>query len=135
MASRTSVMAGTIDTVTCLTSTMVEGASPDPPLACLPHVLDKAERQRQQELLESVHAVRVETRELPNGFAFRLPAEAQVFRDAAEWVSLERRCCPFLEFSLEWRRDDTVWVHLTGGPGVKDFLRAELDVPSRANSR
>lgn len=106
------------------------GSPPDPPLACRPHALDKAERQRQHELLESVHALRVETRELPDGFAFRLPAGAQVFRDAAEWVGLERRCCPFLEFALEWRRDDTVWVHLTGGPGVKDFLRAELDVSS-----
>ena len=111
------------------------GSPPDPPLACLPNALDKAERQRQHELLESVQALRVETRELPNGFAFRLPAEAQVFRDAAEWVSLERRCCPFLEFTLEWRRDETVWVHLTGGPGVKDFLEAELDVSWRANSR
>jgi hypothetical protein len=103
----------------------------EPPLACQPWALEDAERHRQRELLESVRGLAVETRELPDGFAFRLSGGAKTFRDAAEWVSLERRCCPFLAFSLEWKRDDSVWVHVTGAPGVKDIIRAELAMRAR----
>ena len=46
----------------------------------------------------------------------------------AEWISLERRCCPFLEFALEWKRDDSVSVRLTGEAGVKQFIAAEMGI-------
>lgn len=46
----------------------------------------------------------------------------------AEWVSLERRCCAFAEFTIEWRMDDTVWVRLTGKAGVKEVLAAEMGI-------
>jgi hypothetical protein len=42
-----------------------------------------------------------EIRELPDGYAFRLPNESDVLLDAAEFVSLERLCCPFLGFALK----------------------------------
>jgi hypothetical protein len=64
--------------------------------------------------------------ELSDGYAFRLPADPVLFQQAAEWVALERRCCPFVQFALEWKEDDTVWVRFTGAPGVKQFLAAEI---------
>jgi hypothetical protein len=96
------------------------------PIACRVSALDKAQRKRQQELLRLVRASAQATQDLSDGYAFRLAADPALFRQAAEWVTLERRCCPFLEFGLEWRKDDTVWIRLTGGPGVKDFLAAEI---------
>jgi hypothetical protein len=114
-----------------LLAAVVAGLPGDPPLACQPKALAGEERQRQRELLDSVRALAVESRELEDGFAFRLSGGAQTFRDAAEWIGLERRCCPFLGFSLEWKRDDSVWVHVTGAPGVKDIIRAELAIPAR----
>jgi hypothetical protein len=96
------------------------------PIVCRPNALDKSQRQRQQELLHLVRASVQATQDLPDGYAFRLSADPALFQQAAEWVALERRCCPFVEFALEWRTDQTVWVRLTGGPGVKEVLRAEI---------
>jgi hypothetical protein len=61
-----------------------------------------------------------------DGFGFRLAADPALFQQAAEWISLERRCCPFVRFALEWRVDESVWVRLTGGPGVKEVIAAEM---------
>jgi hypothetical protein len=44
------------------------------------------------------------------------------------WIDLERRCCPFLRFVVEIEPDHgPTWLRLTGGPGVKDFPRAEVN--------
>lgn len=100
----------------------------DPPIACQPKALDAAQRKRQQALLEEVRRKVKATEELSNGFALRLPSERETFLELAEWISLEHRCCPFVEFALEWKRDDSVWVRLTGGPGVKEALAAEMGI-------
>ena len=101
------------------------------PIACRPNALDAAERRRQQALLEHVRGIVEAREELADGLAFRLPPTVEVLRDVAEWASLERRCCPFLAFTLEWRLDDTVWIRLTGGPGVTEFLTAGMGLDAR----
>ena len=55
-----------------------------------------------------------------------MAADPRLFRDLAEWVGLEHQCCGFLDYALEWKRDDSVWVRLTGGPGAKEALAAEM---------
>jgi hypothetical protein len=43
---------------------------------------------------------------------------------AAEWVSYERKCCPFFTFALEQSADGgPVWLRITGPEGVKVFIR------------
>jgi len=101
------------------------------PIACQPKALDPAQRKRQQALLRTLQGRVQETKELPDGYAFRLPTDPALFQEGAEWVSLERRCCPFLAFALEWREDDTVWVRATGGPGAKAALAAEMGIKAR----
>ena len=45
----------------------------------------------------------------------------------AEWVALERRCCPSFEFTIEVGPErDPTWLSLAGEEGVKDFIRHEL---------
>ena len=102
------------------------GGTPSPAIACRPHTLDRVQRKRQQELLDLMHRSAQAREELPKGFAFRLPAEVALFQKAAEWISLERLCCPFVRFALEWKDDDTVWVRLEGGPGVKEAIAVEM---------
>ena len=66
-------------------------------------------------------------RELPNGYAFRLPNESEVLRTAAEFIAFERLCCPFFGFGLEIEREGgAVWLSLTGREGVKPFILAEI---------
>jgi hypothetical protein len=109
----------------------------EPPIACRANALDKTERKRQQELLELVRRTAQATQELPDAFAVRLASDPGVFQQAAEWIRPERRCCPFVHFTLAWRLDDTVWIAFSRGPGVKDFLAAEIlgSKPSAAPHR
>ena len=66
-------------------------------------------------------------RELPNGYSVRLPNESDVLLTAAEFIALERLCCPFFDFSLEIEREGgAVWLSLTGREGVKPFIMAEI---------
>ncbi|MBX7184520.1 MAG: hypothetical protein K1Y01_05175 [Vicinamibacteria bacterium] len=103
-------------------------AQTDPPIACTPKALDATQRKRQTELLGIVRGKIQKTLELDNGFAVQLPNDPSTALQVAEWISLERRCCGFAEFSLEWRLDDTVWVKLTGRSGVKEVLASEMGI-------
>ena len=104
------------------------GERPDPAIACQLNSLDAAQRARQKELLGIVRGKIQRTIELPNGFSVQMPNDHATFLEVAEWVSLERRCCGFAEFALEMRLDDTVWVTVTGRPGAKEVLAAEMGI-------
>lgn len=68
-----------------------------------------------------------ETRELSNGYQFRFDAEPDVIRRLAEFVSLEKLCCPFLSFAIEVHAEHgPIWLRLTGREGVKEFIREEI---------
>lgn len=66
-------------------------------------------------------------RELPDGYAFELPNDSEVLLTAAEFILLERLCCPFFGFELQVEREGgSVWLSLVGGDGVKPFILAEI---------
>jgi hypothetical protein len=95
-------------------------------VVCRLDALGEAERLRQQALRSALHEAVTETQELPDGYALRLTADPALFLHVAEWVTLERRCCPFLSFALDWPAGGAAWLRLTGGPDVKTFLAAEV---------
>jgi hypothetical protein len=65
--------------------------------------------------------------ELSDGYAFTLDATAVSLKEVAEWIGMERLCCPFLTFQLTASGSQADWVlALTGPPGVKAVLRAEF---------
>lgn len=98
----------------------------DPPIACRLNALSSGERIRQKELLEKVRDRALQVVEIALGFEVRFPSDRLTFVELAEWVGLERLCCPFAEFAILWRRDETVWVRVTGGEGAKEVLAAEM---------
>lgn len=90
-------------------------------------VFDAAERQRYETLREQLGRRRLGTQQLPDGIAVVYPGERDVFLDVAEWITLERRCCPFLSFSLEFAADSpSIRLRLVGGDDVKRFLQSQL---------
>ena len=95
-------------------------------LACVPGAIPAAERGAHFERLTRLFTTAVrERRALPDGYAYRFDAGA--FEELARWMALERRCCPFLRFALEVAPDDgPVALRLTGPPGTRAFLDAEL---------
>ena len=57
------------------------------------------------------------------------PTNFNLRREIAEFVLLERRCCPFLNFQISLKEGyDAITVCLSGRDGVKGFLAAEFDL-------
>jgi hypothetical protein len=100
----------------------------DMPIACRMNALTKEERERSRALRTELTAAITEKRALPNGLSFTWRPDALTFEKAAEWITLERRCCPFLAFDLQWLQGDesAPWLTLTGPKGTREFLAAEM---------
>ena len=109
----------------------------DEPLACRLDALSPVQRARHQKLTGLLERAVTGTRELPDGWELtldlsRLPVDAHgdpvCVVEIAEWMDLEARCCPFLDFGLGIRGRSAGFLSLalTGGPGVKEFLKMEF---------
>jgi hypothetical protein len=111
-------------------------ASAEESLVCRLDALSPAERDRHQRLGEMLRRSVTDTAELSTGYALtldlsRLPVDAKRLPfcvvEVAEWVDLESRCCPFLDFEISLRdKGRHVTLRLTGGSNVKTFLREEM---------
>lgn len=110
----------------------MEKSTESMPVACAPFALTTAERARSRELREALGAAVDQVEETPTGYTYQFRT-AEVFRLLAEWIPLERRCCPFLSFDVRWRPGDAQPVLALSGPeGTKAFLQAELpELPRR----
>ena len=99
------------------------------PFACSLTALTAAERAHHSDLSKELHSAVKDVRELDNGYAFQLSGDAKTISMVAEWVSLERLCCPFFTFQLEVASESKpMWLRMTGRDGVKDFMRTEFGI-------
>jgi hypothetical protein len=97
------------------------------PLVCRLDALTAAERRRYAELTGELAASVRRVEELPRGWAFRFSDDPWLPAHLVEWMSLERRCCPFLEFELTFGEGrDPAMLRLTGEGDVKAFLAHEI---------
>jgi hypothetical protein len=95
--------------------------------ACDMTAIEPEQRSAHLATIEKLFGAVESLRELPNGYSFRLPNESEVLLAAAEFISLERLCCPFFGFGLEVEQEGgAIWLSLTGGEGVKPFILAEI---------
>lgn len=98
------------------------------PIACVLNAIPPEKRGHHEHLAHQWMSAVQEIRELPQGYGFRLPAESTLIVNMAEFITLERLCCPFLAFTLELESENAaLWFQLTGREGVKAFLQAEFD--------
>ncbi len=88
--------------------------------------LSPEERTAHQKLIGELFGNLVqETRELPNGYAYRFD-NAQ-HPQVVAFITNEQLCCPFLTFDLTvTSHHGPVWLQLTAPGDVKPFLREEL---------
>jgi hypothetical protein len=103
----------------------------DLPVAC---TLSAAElRARGEDVVAPLFARVQRVQELPDGYRFAFPADADGVRDLVEFILSERACCPFFTFELTFDSPhESVWLSLWGGEGVKEFVAAsfaQLDMP------
>lgn len=105
------------------------------PIACNVEAFSPAQRECWGELGVRWRSGVQERRELPDGYALRIQSDASAVMAAAEWITLDRLCCPFLTYTLEIEREGgPVWLRLTGRPGVKEFMRRAMSRPTISSS-
>ena len=83
--------------------------------------LSPAQRTAHQELIARLFgSLLQETRELPDGYAYRFDGEHYPL--VAKFITNERFCCPFLTFSLNISpHRDPLWLQFTAEGDVKPF--------------
>ena len=82
---------------------------------------------RRAGVLAAIRRDQQEARWLPDGVGLRFAAEPDRLATLATFIDLERRCCAFLRFRLTVEPGGgPIWLELTGPPGTRDFLAAEL---------
>ena len=106
------------------------------PFACDMTAIAPEKRGTHLSTIDGLFRAVEEVLELPHGYAFRLPNESETLLRAAEFIALERLCCPFFGFTVEAEREGgAVWLALTGREGVKPFIMAEIGDYLPANIR
>src|ERR1051325_3258074 len=99
----------------------------DTPLVCNMGVCTPAQReahiQNTTELLQAIQSIQ----EVKNGYEFTFPNKTEWISKAAEFISNEQLCCPFLKFSLNVLNGGSVSLSLTGPTGTQEFLRLEFE--------
>jgi hypothetical protein len=97
-------------------------------MACEPNAIPAKQHERWIELSRLIYGAIEEIRELPDGYAARLPNRPEMLALLAEDLNIERMCCPFLRFTIEIEpQHGPFWLRLTGREGVKDFLRIAFE--------
>ena len=94
-------------------------------LACNVNAFNADQRVRYGELKRSLLS-KARVSDLENGLEITVDADAQTVLNLAEFITLERLCCPFLVFRLEVAPNQGTSLKLTGLEGTTSFLRHEL---------
>jgi|SRR5688572_3072593 hypothetical protein len=105
---------------------MVINMKSETPLACNMDVFTPAQRelhiQTTRQLFQTVQNIQ----QAENGFEFTLPNGTDLIK-IGEFILNERRCCPFLKFTLAIDSDPKPITLLLSGPqGTQEFLREEF---------
>lgn len=96
-------------------------------LACNLNAFDAGERTRYDELVQRVSGAIGRRTEVADGYAFELEGKRITLPETAEWMGMERRCCPFLTLQLSVTGTEDHWVvTLTGPAGAKALLAGVL---------
>ena len=103
-------------------------------IACDPYALTPEQRTRWMAFAPQLYGSFQEIQDLPDGYAFRLPDAPEMLILAAEDLTMERLCCPFVRYTLEVEPNKgPFWLRMTGGEGVKEFLRMSFEAANLIN--
>ena len=84
---------------------------------------------RKATVIASLKRQVLESKELPDGFAYRFHGDDAVVDELTDFIKTERQCCSFFTFDLSVKGDKSVaWLKLTGPEGAKEFITTELDL-------
>ncbi|MFZ4453295.1 hypothetical protein [Salibacterium aidingense] len=99
------------------------------PIACNFNALTDDQQKLYKDLRNKLNAIKLKTKELPNGYVFTYPNDDSGLKNIMEFVILERICCPFLEFKLTINNKEIVTLTLSGNSeAIKSFLKVEFEL-------
>ncbi len=106
----------------------------EPVIACHLDAIPPEHRKQHSATGHALYAAVQELQTLPNGYALRLPGESATLLQVADYITNERLCCAFLHFEIEVEPEGgPVWLRLTGGEGVKEYLGTALETLVRVD--
>jgi hypothetical protein len=94
-------------------------------IACNIQAISAAQRPRYNDLVKRLRAAVLDFIELPDGYDYLLDSSEITLPEVAEWISMERLCCPFLTFQLAVA-GETSRLTVRGPDGAKAILREEF---------
>jgi hypothetical protein len=98
-----------------------------PPLACNMRAISAADRPRYNDLMKRLRSAVRNRSELTDGYVYKLDSKPMALAEVAEWITMERLCCPFLTFQLDVKGlDGTAQLTLRGPVGTKAILQEEF---------
>jgi hypothetical protein len=99
-----------------------------PAIACDLTALPDGGRERVTALAGTLIPMAGEVRDLQDGYALGYhDASPGLFSALAEFIALDRLCCPFLRHGLVSDPGrGTVWLQLTGRQGAKEAIASDL---------
>ena len=90
------------------------------PLAC---TLTESEQVTRNEEVNELFKDVQQVKELADGYAFRFPGSDSCAKTLVQFITFERRCCPFFRFALVFEPEQgPIWLHLRGPEGVKAII-------------
>jgi hypothetical protein len=104
------------------------GSTKPPVFVCRLDGLTSEERNQYGELRAKLQQATAQVAEDAEGYTFHYAAAvtpAAIIR----WVEMERKCCPFLRFTLDVAEEDgPSRLRIWGAPGVKAFVATEMEI-------
>ena len=101
----------------------------DMPIACDLTVFNNSERIKHLALAKSLLREATQVVEHKDGFTFVFQQSALLEVKIAEWVSNEKRCCPFFSFELSrTNAPPSLSLTISGPNGAKEILRTVVDL-------
>jgi hypothetical protein len=93
----------------------------DLPIVC---TLTEAElRERRQTTLATIREAAIDVTPMPDGYAYRFPAQSEMLFQLSRLVDLERQCCRFLTFRIIVEPgEQPIRLEVTGPPEAKPMI-------------
>ena len=96
-------------------------------LVCNIEALTPAQRKRHDEIARQLRKATKQVKDLPNGYAFRYAPDTALFMAAAEFITMESKCCSFYHFSLEKEAaKGPMWLRITGSKEAMSIIKTVL---------
>ncbi len=91
--------------------------------------LSPDERDGRRQMLASLWARARDTQKRDTGYAFEFAFDAETLNQATNVISLESRCCSFLEFRLTARPSaDYLLLEITGPEGTEGLMAGSISL-------